>query len=159
VVPEGKALGLEAASRPEGPPLEPGKRQTRQRRLVWQAIREIGPHCTADEVTAWVKRADPRIARSTVYRILATMTGSGDLLAARLDAGALRYELAAVEHHHAVCQVCGTVTHLGDELVKTLERHLAATLGFRAVRTDLTVAGICRGCATGGRRAIRRSPG
>jgi Fur family ferric uptake transcriptional regulator len=155
-VPEGGTLEVTPRDRPDGPRLEPGRRQTRQRRLVWQAIREVGPHCTADDVTACVKRADPRISRSTVYRILAAMTSSGDVVAARLDAGALRYELAATEHHHAVCQVCGTVTHLGDELVKTLEEHLAVTLGFRAVRTDLTVAGICRSCAAGGRRAIRR---
>lgn len=148
-------LNLAASKEAVGPRLAPGRRQTRQRRLIWQAIREIGPHCTAEEVTAHVKRADPRVSRSTVYRTLAAMCESSELVAARLDAGGLRYELAASEHHHAVCQVCGLVIHLGDELVNTLEHDVSVTLGFTPVRTDLTVVGVCRGCASPGRRPTR----
>ncbi|MDQ6636261.1 MAG: transcriptional repressor [Candidatus Dormibacteraeota bacterium] len=151
-------MAVAPGPRPEAetPRLDPGRRLTRQRRLVWQTIQEIGPHCTAEQVTASVKQANPRVARSTVYRILADLCSAGDVVVARLDAGGLRYELAAAEHPHAVCQVCGKVIHVGDELLETFEEHLAATVGFRTVRIDLTVNGVCRDCAAPSRRATRR---
>ncbi|MBJ7604883.1 MAG: transcriptional repressor [Candidatus Dormibacteraeota bacterium] len=149
-------MASRAPTEAEVPHLDPGRRRTRQRRLVWQAIQTIEPHCTAEQVTAWVKGADPRVARSTVYRILADLCSSGDVVVARLDAGGLRYELAAAEHPHAVCQVCGKVIHVGDELLQTLEEQLAATVGFRTVRIDLTVNGVCRDCAAPSRRTTGR---
>ncbi len=123
---------------------------------MWEAIQAIEPHCTAEQVTAWVKGADPRVARSTVYRILADLCSAGDVVVARLDAGGLRYERAAAEHPHAVCQVCDKVIHVGDELLKTVDEHLAATMGFRTVRIDLAVHGVCRDCAKAGRRTAGR---
>lgn len=129
------------------PPLAPGQRQTRQRRLVWEAVGHLGGHSTADQIVAELQRAEPGFARSTVYRALDALTSAGALHAVRLGDGPLHYEQAAGEHQHAVCQVCEGVLHIEHELVGELERHLEERHRFRPVRTDVLVVGVCDACA------------
>lgn len=141
------------------PPLAPGMRQTRQRRLVWDAIVRLGGHCTADEITSEVARAKGELARSTVYRALEALSVSGAVRPVRLGAGAIRYELAGAEHQHALCQVCEGVFHIEEELLRELERHLEELHRFRPVRTEVLVVGVCDACARSrdGRRRRPRS--
>ena len=124
-----------------------GLRQTRQRRLVYEALRSLGHHCTADEIAARVQSEDPTLARSTVYRALDALTGSGAVHAVRLGAGPVHYELASEVHHHAICQVCQGVLHIEDGLVSELEQHLQDLHHFTPVRTDVLVSGVCDACS------------
>ena len=138
-------------------PLAPGLRQTRQRRLVWKAIERMGPHCTADEIVATVRKQDPDLARSTVYRALEALTASGTVWGVRLGDGPIHYELAGEEHQHAVCSGCKGVLHLEHELVRALEEHLEERHRFTPVRTEVLVVGVCAGCAQGKPPTARRT--
>jgi Fur family ferric uptake transcriptional regulator len=129
------------------PPLAPGLRQTQQRRLVWEAVRLLGGHCTAEQIAAAVQRARPGLARSTVYRALEALTSSGALHAVRLGEGAVHYEVAGEAHHHAICQSCQGILHLEDELVAELEEHLERRHHFKPMRTEVLVVGLCARCA------------
>lgn len=144
-----------------GPPLRPGMRQTRQRRLVWDAVRRLGGHCTADEITADLQSSQPGFARSTVYRALEALATSGALRAVRLGTGPIHYEVATEDHQHAICQACRGIFHIEHALVAELERHLRERHHFQPVRTDVVVVGICEACARGGvpRAPRRRSAG
>ncbi len=143
---------MAATPKPAAIPLAAGLRQTRQRRLVWEAMEQLGPHCTADEIAARVQAVDPSLARSTVYRVLEALTGSGAAHAVRLGSGAVRYELATEAHQHAVCQVCEGVLHIESGLVRELESHLEESHRFTPVRTEVLVLGVCDACSRGGRR-------
>jgi Fur family transcriptional regulator, ferric uptake regulator len=134
------------------PPLRPGMRHTRQRQQVWDAVQRLGGHCTADEITAELQRTLPGFSRSTVYRALEALSTSGALRAVRLGDGPIHYEVAIEDHQHAICQVCGGVLHIEQDLVTELERHLEELHRFRPVRTDVLVVGICHECAQGRRR-------
>ncbi|HEV2953593.1 MAG TPA: transcriptional repressor [Candidatus Dormibacteraeota bacterium] len=139
-------------SHPTGPKVGPGGRATKQRRIVWEAIGSLGPHCTVDEIVEKVGLAEPGIARSTIYRAVNTMTEAGNLVATRLDGGPLRYEIGSQTHVHTVCQVCGAVDHLGeDDPIPDVESELADR-GFRPIRIEITATGVCRACATRRRR-------
>lgn len=140
-----------------GPPLAPGMRQTRQRQLVWEAVRRLGGHSTADEITAEIQRQEPAFSRSTVYRALEALSSSGALHAVRLGDGPIHYEPAGEVHQHAICQVCQGILHLEHELVHELEAHLEERHHFRPVRTDVVVVGICDACARAGGRGRRPS--
>lgn len=139
------------------PPLAPGLRQTRQRRLVWEAVGRLGGHCTAEEIAAEVDRESTGFARSTVYRALEALTSSGALHAVRLGDGPVHYELAGEAHHHAICQSCEAILHLEDELVDELEEHLEQRHHFQPLRTEVLVVGLCAACARGrGPREARK---
>lgn len=137
--------------------LAPGMRRTAQRTMVYNAIVQLGGHCTADEISAELQKAKPGFARSTVYRALEALTASGSVYAAHLGEGPTHYELASGDHHHAVCQVCGGVLHIQEELVTSLESHLQDLHRFRPVRTEVLVVGVCDTCSrTPGHRVARR---
>lgn len=138
----------------DGPRLNPGMRRTRQRRLVWDALQELGPHHTADDIVAQVRRREAGFPRSTVYRALEAMLETGDATATRLDGGALRYELAGSPHPHAICSVCGRVFHIEDRALQAAERELIDVQGFLPQRGELTIHGLCRDC----RHTPRREP-
>lgn len=137
------------------PPLRPGMRQTRQRQQVWEAVRRLGGHCTAEEITAELQRQQPAFPRSTVYRALEALSTSGALHAVRLGDGPIHYEVATEDHQHAMCQVCHGVLHIEHGLVAELEQHLEERHRFHPVRTDVLVVGICHECAV----ARGRAPG
>ena len=124
-----------------------GMRRTAQRSMVYDAIVKLGGHCTADEITTEVRRSRPTFPRSTVYRGLEALTASGAIYAAHLGEGATHYELASGEHHHAVCQVCGGVLHIEEDLVAALEGHLEEQHRFKPARTEVLVVGVCEGCS------------
>src|ERR1700680_3242718 len=112
--------------------LAPGLRRTAQRTMVYAAIVRLGGHCTADEITTELRKTRPGFSRSTVYRVLEALTASGSVYAAHLGDGPTHYELATGDHHHAVCQVCGGVLHIQEELVSSLEDHRAERHPFKA---------------------------
>ena len=133
-----------------------GMRRTTQRSMVYEAIVQLGGHCTADQITAEVRRSRPTFPRSTVYRALDALTASGAIYAAHLGEGATHYELASGEHHHAVCSVCGGVLHIEEDLVAALEGHLEQQHRFKPARTEVLVVGVCDGCShTPGRKGAR----
>ncbi|HYM96477.1 MAG TPA: transcriptional repressor [Candidatus Sulfotelmatobacter sp.] len=137
--------------------LAPGMRRTAQRTMVYQAIVRLGGHCTAEEIAAEIHKTKPGFSRSTVYRALEALTASGSLYAAHLGDGPTHYELASGDHHHAVCQVCGGVLHIEEEVVSELESHLQAGHRFRPVRTEVLVVGVCDECSRApGKTPVRR---
>ncbi|HET7421579.1 MAG TPA: transcriptional repressor [Candidatus Dormibacteraeota bacterium] len=127
--------------------LAPGMRRTAQRTMVYNAIVALGGHCTAEEIASELHKTQPRFPRSTVYRALDALTASGSVFAAHLGDGPTYYELASGDHHHAVCQVCGGVMHVQEELVHELEQHLEQGHGFKPVRTVVLVVGVCDDCS------------
>jgi Fe2+ or Zn2+ uptake regulation protein len=122
-------------------------RRTAQRTMVYNAIVRLGGHCTAEEIAGELHRSKPGFPRSTVYRALEALTASGSVYAAHLGDGPSYYELASSDHHHAVCQVCGGVMHIQEELVSELEHHLEEGHGFKPVRTEVLVVGVCDDCS------------
>ncbi len=137
--------------------LAPGMRRTPQRTMVYTAIVRLGGHCTADEIATELHKTKPGFSRSTVYRALEALTASGSVYAAHLGEGPTHYELASGDHHHAVCQVCGGVLHIQEELVSSLESHLADLHHFKPVRTEVLVVGVCDACSRApGRKGAHR---
>jgi Fur family transcriptional regulator, ferric uptake regulator len=136
--------------------LGPGMRRTAQRTMVHDAIVHLGGHCTADEIAAELRKTRPGFPKSTVYRALEALTASGSVYAAHLGEGPTHYELATGEHHHAVCQVCGGVLHIQEELVSALETHLEQAHHFKPVHTEVLVVGVCDECSRNPTRPAAR---
>jgi Fur family ferric uptake transcriptional regulator len=136
--------------------LAPGMRRTAQRTMVYNAIVRLGGHCTAEEITTALHKTKPGFPRSTVYRSLEALTASGSVYAAHLGDGPTHYELATGDHHHAVCQVCGGVMHIQEELVHELEEHLEAGHRFKPVHTEVLVVGVCDSCSRNPGKPVSR---
>ncbi len=124
-----------------------GYRLTPQRMAVWEAVRDGGRHRTAEEIAAEVQETLPEVSVSTVYRTLQLLVGLDLVQETRLAGVAIFYEVAlSPVHHHFVCEACGAVGHLDDELLEPVRRELLDADGFDVRGVRMTVFGRCRDC-------------
>jgi Fur family ferric uptake transcriptional regulator len=123
-----------------------GKRLTPQRRLVLDAVEQLG-HATPDEVLAKARVAQPTLSLSTVYRNLEVLEELGLVRHAHLSDRAPTYHsVGGHEHFHLVCRTCGAVISVGPALLTPLLERLDVDHGFVPDVGHLTVFGTCRDC-------------
>src|SRR5215510_812283 len=122
-----------------------GKRMTRQRAAIWEVlVADPERHLSAEDVAA----ALPDVNPSTVYRTLDVLVDDGLLRRTDLGGGRRYYEPARRHaHHHLVCERCGTVEHVHDDVLGGLGGRLRAETGFVLGDREITLFGLCRSCA------------
>ncbi|NMF26338.1 transcriptional repressor [Olsenella umbonata] len=121
------------------------RRNTRQRQLVLDAVRELDDHPTADEVYLRVREKDGHVSRGTVYRNLHILVESGDIISVKAFGGE-RFDRRSDCHAHLVCTECGSVTDVPAPDVSAGEHEVERTWGFTDVRASTIFYGICPSC-------------
>ncbi len=127
---------------------EHGCRVTPQRLLILDVLRRGREHLSAEDIYGEVTARFPGVDLSTVYRTLELLTKLGLARQTDLGAGHIHYEWPdEPDHHHLVCQDCGRVLHIGDQLMAEVRQALEREYDFHSVKTRLTVFGHCKACA------------
>ena len=144
-------MAHEHTHRPPGPDAlrQAGRRLTRQRRLIWDALVERpDSHLSADDVVERVRTQLPTVDPSTVYRTLDMLVREG--LVRRTDLGTGRAFFEPTQehlHHHVVCERCGAIVHLHDEEVGDVRQRVERASGYTLSRSDLSFYGLCPACS------------
>ncbi|HET8568024.1 MAG TPA: transcriptional repressor [Candidatus Limnocylindria bacterium] len=129
------------------------RRDTRQRRIVADALRAARGALSAQELHAALPRRE-RVGLATVYRTLETLVADG--LATRLEreGHVSAYAACAAEHHHhLVCTRCQRVEDLDEAALRPLLARVRARHGFAVDHATLDLYGLCAGCRRRGGRA------
>lgn len=111
-----------------------GLRQTKQRRLIVEAVLQVGPHVDAEAIATRARQLDRSIGTATVYRTLQLMTAAGLLLEHSFHKDRSTFEFVSPdkEHHdHLICNQCGSIVEFCDESLENLQEQIANRLGFR----------------------------
>jgi len=129
-----------------------GRRLTRQRALIWDALLKAGGrHLSAREVADAVRAAAPELHQATIYRTLDVFVAEGLVRRTEFGDGRAVYEIAAEHrHHHVVCTSCGAVAHVHDDAVRAAFEAVEAESGFLLADAELTFYGTCALCAAAG---------
>jgi Fe2+ or Zn2+ uptake regulation protein len=124
------------------------RRQTRQRRLVYEAVAATDTHPTAEWVYNQVRHAMPRVSLGTVYRNLQLLVAVGKLKAWSRGR-TTRYDADVAVHDHFVCDACGLLLDV-EQTPETLaaEKKLRARGHIIETRV-LEFHGFCRDCRPG----------
>lgn len=122
-----------------------GLRATRPRRLVYEALRDLGHHRTADELDARVTATGRHLSRATVYNALDALRAAGVVAVASSGPGAARYELAGT-HHHFVCRVCAAILDVACEAVHPGPCATVDVPGAVVDEVQITLRGTCPRC-------------
>jgi Fur family ferric uptake transcriptional regulator len=125
---------------------ERGGRATPARRLLLGVLFGSGKHRSAEELTAEVQAQAPDVNISTIYRNLEELVRLGVVDRARMGNGPAAYHLASVAHGHLVCEHCGSMTEVPDELFGGLARRASEQYGFTVDPHHFAVAGHCANC-------------
>lgn len=124
-----------------------GLRVTPQRMVIHRVMRDRAGHATADEVLRLVEPQLPNVSLPTVYATLSLLERLGAVRRVSAPGDRAVYDTRTDAHHHIYCRVCGAVADL--EAPVEVEPVLAAAdaAGFTPDWVELTLTGVCRGCA------------
>ncbi len=123
-------------------------RVTAPRLVIASAVDRLGRAFTVDDLIAEVRADAPGVGAATVYRAVAAMEAAHAVERVGTRDGSALYVRCTADghHHHLVCTGCGRVAHASCPL-ESIGAHRADD-GFVVTGHELTLYGLCAGCAT-----------
>jgi Fur family peroxide stress response transcriptional regulator len=145
-----------------------GLKLTPQRIAIVRLFAADESHPTAQDMFERLRPEFPSMSFATVYNTLDTLAKAGLAGIVRLPGkrgDAARFDPNTGPHHHAVCDVCGTVVDLPASLAPTaaaVKKLRRAAPGFSVRTVERIYRGFCARCASSRRVTstghARRSP-
>ena len=124
-----------------------GRRVTRQRTTILDAVCAGNGHTTIGEIFARARRADPAIDQSTVYRALRVFSEVGLVHTGEAVDGERIYAVRSLDrHHHLRCRVCGNEQQIDEAAIAPIFKALALQFGFEVESDHLLLNGRCAAC-------------
>ncbi|MCL2819237.1 MAG: transcriptional repressor [Oscillospiraceae bacterium] len=120
------------------------KRNTIQRQLVYNAVKELDIHANAEQVYEHIITVHPSISRATVYRNLNQLAESGELLNIGSFYGTTHYDHNANDHYHFICEKCKHIYDISNCFPEI--KNLTQTNGLIIKSHNLSFFGICNEC-------------
>ena len=121
-----------------------GKRYSRQRELIYQALMNTDQHPTAEMVYQWLKPTNPNLSLGTVYRNLNLLADEGTIV--RMEFPVERYDANVKPHPHFRCKGCGSVYDLKLPYDEGLDQQSEQISGHQIKGHELLFYGICSHC-------------
>ena len=119
-------------------------KHSKQREAILKNLRSRYDHPNADMIFASIREEIPNISLGTVYRNLALLTETGDILKiGPAEDGKERYDGHTHPHSHFFCEDCGKIEDI-SEFFKA--DHLEKELHIKIHEANITLKGICRVC-------------
>ena len=108
-------------------------------------------HCavSAREASEVLTEEGREIGIASVYRALETLHSFDLVRRLELGDGVARFEPAlpsGAHHHHALCEICGSVTPFEDERLEATLSRVEARLPHRVSSHEVVIYGTCAGC-------------
>ena len=130
---------------------EHGYKITSQRKVVLDAmLAHQDKHLTVEELYQIVKTEHPEIGLATVYRNIQLLNELKIVEKLNLDDGYIRYELANEDevhrHRHLICDQCGKVIEVTEDLMGSIEKSFLESYGFLVHDHQAKFFGICKDC-------------
>lgn len=119
---------------------------TQQRATVFDYLRRVDHHPTAENVFLAVKRKLPRISLATVYKNLESLVGCGVASKLTYGDGSARYDIRTDHHYHTRCLECGRVRDVNAKQEARYLKRIRPQSGFKVKDYRLEILGYCRDC-------------
>lgn len=116
------------------------QRDTIQRSLVLEAVKELHNHPTAEDVYLHVSKKYPSISKGTVYRNLHCLADDGKISKVSID-NIARFDYNISSHYHLKCSKCGRIyDYYPEEPLKI------SNVEFKVESIEVVINGICKVC-------------
>jgi Fur family ferric uptake transcriptional regulator len=138
-----------------------GLRRTSQRDLILETFLRTEEHLTSEDLYRLVKRQDPTVGQTTIYRTLKLLTDAGLAREVRFGDNKTYYEhhYNHDHHDHMICTSCGRVIEFYSAEIESLQDQMADNFGFRPTHHSLRMWGVCRECQRQALDAHTPAPG
>ncbi|SBV91753.1 Ferric uptake regulator, Fur family [uncultured delta proteobacterium] len=125
--------------------MEKTTRNTRQRTVILNKLREVTSHPTADEIFSMTREMLPRISLGTVYRNLELLARQGDILCIESGGAQKRFDGNMMPHHHARCSECGKIVDV-EAVLPLPDVGTVQVEGFTLTSAEILFEGVCDSC-------------
>ena len=122
-----------------------GRRVTRQRLAVHEALKALGGHRGVDEVEAWLGEHGNRLPLASIYNALDALAATGLVSVAHRGPPRALYEVAGGAHDHFECRACGAILDVEPVTRRPLRPPVPGALIDEVV---VTYRGLCPRCAS-----------
>jgi len=125
-----------------------GLKHTEQRDTILRTFLDTREHLSTDELYQLVKKKDPKIGFTTVYRTLKLLSECGLASEVAFHDGIARYEhqYGRRSHNHMVCTECGSSVEFFSPEVGQLEQSIGRKYRYLTIRHTFQIYGICEDC-------------
>ena len=125
-----------------------GLKHTAQRNTILRTFLETREHLSIEQLLTLVRKKDPKIGSTTVYRTLKLFTECGLASEVAFHDGIARYEhqYNRRSHHHMVCTECGSSVEFFSPEVDHLEAEIGRKHNYLPTRHTFQIYGICLDC-------------
>ncbi len=121
---------------------------TPHRQFILETFLQDEGHRSVEDIYRFVRKTDPRVGYTTVYRTMKILLDCGLAREIDLADGITRYErLYNRQHHdHMVCMECGKSLEFYDSAIESLQEEASEHLEFRVLDHKLQIYGVCGDC-------------
>jgi len=125
-----------------------GLKNSEKRNLVIDFFLKTDRHYRVEELHEKLRRINPKISLSTVYRALKLLAACGLAYERKFDEKNCRFEpVHQKEHHdHLLCLQCGRIIEFENHRIERLQSEVAKEHKFSIVRHKLELYGYCQHC-------------
>ncbi len=123
-----------------------GIKVTCQRFIIFEALKSVSVHPTADQLYELVYEKLPSISRDTVYRTLNILAERGLARKLTTPGGAARFDGDLSPHHHFLCESCETVLDVAWPEFSCLSWPAEVYRLGQPRRASVLITGLCLDC-------------
>lgn len=114
---------------------------------ILEALEQSNLPLDVSSLVEYLKNNNIKADKVTIFRIMNALTEKGLVKPIQFNEGKLRYEYAMKrEHHHFVCDNCGSIEDISDCNINNLEDELLRKKGLLVKHHSLEFFGICKQC-------------
>jgi Fur family ferric uptake transcriptional regulator len=122
-------------------------RNTKTKTLVEEIFCHYTKPLSLQQVFRLVEKKLPRTALSTVYRIIKSFQTEGKVIQVDWRQRGSFYEWSDRQHHHhLVCDSCGKVADIDDQVIGFQSESITQKTGFLIQDHSIEIKGICLPC-------------
>ncbi|MDE6020364.1 MAG: transcriptional repressor [Ruminococcus sp.] len=121
-------------------------RNTLQRKLVLETVRNMTNHPDAEMVYDEVSKINPMVSKATVYRNLKLLAKQGHILHIPIPDGADCFDFNCSPHYHIKCRKCSRVFDVDMPYQENLYQNIKNYRGFVIETHQIVFSGLCPDC-------------
>ncbi|MDQ7830735.1 MAG: transcriptional repressor [Desulfovibrionaceae bacterium] len=126
---------------------EKGCRVTPQRLAILRVLTQSRGHPSAEQIHARLARQYPTMSLATVYKTIALLKQSGEILELQFSDLGNRYDARRPHPHpHVICTRCGAIVDADDPLLGDAAERVARETGYSILAHRLDFFGLCPAC-------------
>jgi Fur family peroxide stress response transcriptional regulator len=123
------------------------RKHSGKRDLILRAIQSTKSHPSARHIHESLKAAVPDLSLGTVYRNIDIFRQEGKVVSVGVVDGEERFDGRVDSHAHFICECCGAVLDLGEDIQSEINTKLSINIpGCTIDKQKVLFYGLCKDC-------------